>query len=238
MNVMVVLILPLGRGRSITAGCEPGCWRGAVKSLIRTIADANGAGSHGAALSTISPEALEYAAIKQEQQTRLVLRDTALYVTVGGILTSATIFSAAPPKTISSLIQFATYAAPVFSLTMFLIYFRNDHYLSLARRYITKRLGPQIADHSAFALGMPALGEKSHDSFGWERFHRRPWLPWFMLRFISVFVQFLVFLAPTALTLFYAEVVLGTGLNLAAKVTAYTVMGFISVGILHLTFFD
>src|SRR5882672_1456991 len=143
-------------------------------SVIRSVLTAYGADTEKAA-GIVPPESLEYVAIKQEQQTRLLLRDTALYITIGGILTTATILGTANPDALSQMADFFSYAAPAFSVAMFLIYFRSDYYLSSARRYIVNDLGPRIIDNIAFATGVTPQERSEERRVGKECRSRCDW---------------------------------------------------------------
>jgi len=183
-----------------------------------------------------SPEVLEYIALKQEQQTRLILRDTALYVTIGAILTSASILNAASSTSASQLIQFGSLAAPAFSLAMFLIYFRNDYYLSLARRYIVRELGPRIEKISALGDGSALNNLRASSSFRWEKYHRRPIIVWLAMRLISMLVMSAVFLGPVIVCFWLAENTPGAGFTELAKVVGSSASAIIALGIIRLTF--
>jgi hypothetical protein len=186
----------------------------------------------------ISPESLEYAALKQEQQTRLILRDTALYVTVGGILTSASILSATTPAAALRLSEFLSYAAPAFSLAMFLIYFRSDFYLSTARRYIVRDLGPRIVDHFALAAGAALKDDRLEHNFGWETYHQRPRALWLAMRLTATLVTLGVFLAPIAISYLFSESVSGEALASYPTLLAGAVCILIVTGVARLTLFD
>ncbi len=184
----------------------------------------------------VSPDALEYIAIKQEQQTRLILRDTALYITIGGVLTSASILGASTSATAAGLVRFFSYAAPAFSLAMFLIYFRSDYYLSLARRYIVRDLGPRIVDQVRLAVGGPTEDAKASRGFRWETYHRRPRIIWLVMRLISTLVTLAVFLGPMAISFVFSGGVAGVYSSQPAQVVAGTSSVIIIVGIIRLTF--
>jgi hypothetical protein len=209
-----------------------------MDSAIRTVLDASAEIAPERMAGVLSPESLEYMAVKQEQQTRLILRDTALYITLGGILTSAAILSAAPAGVTSALVRFFSYAAPAFSLTMFLIYFRSDYYLSTARRYVANELGPRIADHVAFVVGASLKTKKFRHNFGWELYHRKPRSLWIIMRLISLMVLLIVFLVPTIVTEVVSESLFGMPLTIYAKGLSSLAMILIGIGIIRLTFFD
>ena len=208
-----------------------------MDSIIRAMMARDGI-DLGKISEIVSPESLEYTALKQEQQTRLILRDTALYVTVGGILTSASIFSATTPEAALRLSGFLAYAAPAFSLAMFLIYFRSDFYLSAARRYIVRDLGPRIIDHFALAAGAALNDARVDQNFGWETYHRRPRALWFIMQLTSAFVTLTVFLAPIAVSYVFSRSLSPDALVGYPKVLVCSVVVLIVAGVARLALFD
>jgi hypothetical protein len=123
-------------------------------------------------------ELFEYAALKQEQATRIALRETALYANLGVTATMLTIHleSAHVFQTAVLLL------APLISGVMFWIYFNNDYYVSRIGAYISGYLAPRIAAHLK-SNGGTAAGEAGSDPqsgratptrfiFAWESMHR------------------------------------------------------------------
>jgi len=209
-----------------------------MESTIRTVLSTYAGSDSQRASQIVSPETLEYGALKQEQQTRLILRDTALYITVGGLLTAASVLSAATPSSAAKLAGFFSYAAPAFSLSMFLIYFRSDYYLSAARRYIVRELGPRIMDHFALVVGATLEDAKLKSNFGWESYHRRPRLLWLLMKLTSTLVVLAVFLAPIALSYLFSVDAAGVPLTGSAQLLAAVTSVLIVLGCIRLALFD
>lgn len=209
-----------------------------MDSLLRRVISSRNENNLSQVSEIASPESLEYSALKQEQQTRLVLRDTALYVTIGGALTSASLVMSVAPATELRLSQFLSYAAPLFSLSMFLIYFRNDYYVSKARRYITNELSPRIVDHFALSAGAKLADSKFERGFDWEEYHRSPYALWVVMRLITLFVLLAVFLSPIVMLYTISGSAEYSKIQVFQNILSATVSALIIIGTLRLIIFD
>ena len=131
-------------------------------------------------------ELFEYVALKQEQTTRISLRETALYANLAVNATMlAGLLSASSKLSIPVIL-----AVPYVSAIMFWIYFNNDYYVTTISEYIRGYLAGRLRQHilkersetterreetsaRKFDVGDPAVIDLI---FAWETFHRqRSW---------------------------------------------------------------
>lgn len=116
------------------------------------------------------PELLEYSALKQEQSTRIVLRETALYANLS-VAAAAVIGYFEADSSFTT--QFLLLLPPV-SAVMFWIYFNNDYYVNELGSYVSNVLDRRLRSLLEPTAADAAANETRGTAFfNWEEFHRR-----------------------------------------------------------------
>lgn len=166
----------------------------------------------------------EYSALKQEQTTRIAIRETALYINLGLL---ATIFGLTDPDFTSRAHIFDFLSMS--SLVLFWIYFLNDSYVSRIRRYIIK------------TLDMDSLKAAIHDSdvkflSTWEFDHHDSKLEKLSMKFFHLFIIAFSFFVPVIISIFWGTAA-GTLIGSSLLAVKMFVLVFIIYGIFVMTDF-
>lgn len=177
----------------------------------------------------------EYGALKEEQSSRITLRETALYINIV-IFVSFLAYVSDKLDTIGALPYVGlTYI----SLITFWIYYNNDLYVNKIGDHVVKNLTREAKklvefDHTPEEAANSALSEQV--VFPWEGERQRTARSFFN-RTIKAFALFLSFLAPSALGLFASAEMLHTNwYQLIAWGFALIFVLFIFLGLVELTF--
>ena len=101
----------------------------------------------------------EYAALKNEQTQRIVVRDTVLYISITANTAIAAIYQQQQNPDPQILL-----AIPFASTLFFWLYATNDNMITQIRRYIVGNIVPKFSDGSENDAG---------SLFGWDNFRRR-----------------------------------------------------------------
>jgi len=143
-------------------------------------------------------ELFEYSALKQEQSTRIALRETALYANLGIAATMLTIHFESTVVLASGVLLLA----PLVSGVMFWIYYNNDYYVSAIGRYVTDYLAPRLLARFSSAEGAPKTSRPDL-LFAWERAHKHHSPGWWARRAVARIVLLFSFLTAPAAALVY-----------------------------------